>query len=374
VDIKTVLKTSVAAGALMALAAPMTLAPVSSAEAGDVAGSNSKVKTSFGGRLHRAVMHVDDSQHDGIFQTDGISANSEIWFSGTAALTESITMGAYLRFDVEKNMGGTSFDGVDGDETTTNPGFASKNEYISFSHKSMGKLTIGDHDEAGAGAPNQHYASLLYDTASAGAGIEFTTGTAGAWSGITVGAVWDDVDPGTTNVIRYDSPAFGGLGLAASLAQGGSASMKLSYAGTISGLSVKAAIGHTNEEAGGNDGVSTNGSVAVKHTSGLSAHIGHGKADTSGSDIDAEYLTYGIGYAGKFNSLGQTDVYVVHHETKDADVDSGEADEITVGINQALDSVGGRIGIAYSQVSYDDGLGTDYNDIDVVYFETGFNF
>jgi hypothetical protein len=374
VDIKTLLKTSVAAGALMALAAPMTLAPVSSAEAGDVASTNSKVKTTFGGRLHRSVQHVDDGQHDGIFQSDGISANSEIWFSGTAALTESVTMGAYMRWDIAKNAGTTSFDGVDGDEATTSPAFTSKNEYITFSHKSMGKLTIGDHAEASNGAPNQRYAALLYGEGSAGAGFEFTTGANGAWSGTTVGAVWDDTDPGTGNIIRYDSPSFGGFGLALSTAQAGGQSMKISYAGTISGLSVKGAIGHVNEEAGGNDGTSTNGSIAVKHTSGLNAHFGYGRTDENETTIDAQYETYGIGYAGKFNSFGQTDLYVVHHETKDAAVDGGEADEITVGINQALDAVGGRIGMAYSQVSYDDGLGTDFNDIDVVYFETGFNF
>ena len=372
-DIKTVLKTSVAAGALMALAAPMTLAPVSSAEAGNEVGTNSKVKTTFGGRVHRSIMHIDDGQHDGIFQSDGQSANSEVWLSGSGQLTESITLGAYLRWDLEKNQGGQGFDGADGDEATTSPAFASKNEYITFSHKSMGKLTIGDHDEAGAGAPNQHYAAWLYDTGLAGGGIEFTTGANGAWSGVSVGQVWDDVDPGTTNVIRYDSPAFGGLGIAASLAQGGSASMKLSYAGTISGLSLKAAIQRTNAEGAGND-KTTSGSVAVKHASGLSAHFGHGQTDTSGSDIDAEYQTYGIGYAAKFNSFGQTDLYVVKHETEEAAADNAEADEITVGINQALDSVGGRIGMAYSQVSYDDGTGTDYNDIDVIYFETGFNF
>ena len=372
-DIKTVLKTSVAAGALMALAAPMALVPVSSAEAGAEVGTNSKVKSSFGGRIHRAIMHVDDGQHDGMFNTDGQSSNSEVWLTGSGQLTESITVGAKLRWDIGKNQGSCSFGSTTGDDTCAAGGFASKNESIYFKHKSMGTLTIGDADEAHAGAPNLDYASKLNDVGATAGGFEFTTGANGAWSGITAGAVFDDVDPTTTNVIRYDSPAFGGMGLAASFSNTGSGSMKLSYAGTLSGLSVKAAIGHTAAEGAGNDTM-TSGSVAIKHSSGLNARVGYGKTDTSGSDIDAQYQVYGLGYAGKFNSLGQTDFYVNVNETEDSRADSDDADEVTVGVVQALDSIGGKMGLSYTQVSYDDGLGTDYNDIDVVYFETAFNF
>jgi hypothetical protein len=163
------------------------------------------------------------------------------------------------------------------------------------------------------------------------------------------------------------------MGLALSYSNTGSSSGKLSYAGTLSGLSVKAAVQHTNAEANGDD-VTTSGGIAVKHASGLNARLSHGKTATSGSEIDAEYRAYGVGYAGKSNSLGQTDVYVVVHETEDSRVDNDDADEVSVGIKQALDSIGGAMGLSYPQVSYDDGLGTDYNDIDVVYFETSFNF
>ena len=40
----------------------------------------------------------------------------------------------------------------------------------------------------------------------------------------------------------------------------------------------------------------------------------------------------------------------------------------------ALDAIGGKMGLSYTQVSYDDGAGGDFNDIDVVYFETAINF
>jgi len=373
VDIKTVLKTSVAAGALMALAAPMTFAPVSSAEAAGLSNANSKVTTTLGGRIHRALMHVDDGQHDGMFNTDGQSGNSEVWLTGSGALTESITVGAKLRWDIGKNQGTQSFGSTTGDDTLAASAFGSKNESIYFKHKSMGTLTIGDADEAHAGAPNLDYAGKLNDVGAVAGGFHFTTGANGAFSATTTGAVFDDIDPTTTNVVRYDSPAFGGMGLALSYSATSSASGKLTYSGTVSGLSVKAAIGHTNAEGAGNDTM-TSGSIAIKHASGLNARVGYGKADTSGSVIDAKYQVFGLGYAGKFNSLGQTDIYMSVHETEDAALDGDEADEVNVGITQALDSIGGKMGLSYTQVSYDDGLGTDFNDVDVVYFETSFNF
>ena len=98
-NIKTTLKASVAAGALLALATPMQ-----SAEAGTTA-SNGKFDVTWGARIHRALRHVDDGQHDGIFQTDGTSANSEVWVSGSGKLTEGITMGGLLRWDIGKNQG-----------------------------------------------------------------------------------------------------------------------------------------------------------------------------------------------------------------------------------------------------------------------------
>jgi hypothetical protein len=318
-------------------------------------------------------MHVDDGAHDGMFNTDGQSSNSEVWLTGSGALTESITLAGKLRWDIGKHQGSCSFGSITGDDACAAGGFASKNESIYFKHKSMGTLTIGDQAEAGAGAPNTDYASKLNDAGATAGGFNFTTGATGAFTTITVGAVFDDTDPGTTNAIRYDSPSFGGMGLSLSYAQGGSSSGKLSYAGTLSGLSVKAAIGHTNAEGNGDD-VTTSGGIAVKHASGLNARLSMGKTETSGSEIDAEYRAYGVGYAGKFNSLGQTDVYAVVHNTEDARVDNDDADEVTVGVVQALDSIGAKMGLSYTQVSYDDGLGTDYQDIDVVYFETSFNF
>ena len=371
-DIKTTLKASVAAGALLALAAPMQ-----TAEAGKLSAGNSKIDVTWGGRVHRAVRFVDDGAHDGLFQTDGTSSNSEVWFSGSGALTESVTMGALLRWDVGKNNGTVSFGRTTGDQTLADDAFTSKYETIYFKHKAMGTLTIGQWDQAAAGAPNLGYANGMGGGGGGthAGGFEFTT-TNGAFSGTTVGAVFSDIDPSFgNNVIRYDSPSFSGFGVAASLAGDSATSAKLSYSGSFSGVSVKAAIAYHNEEANGDwDGIM--GSIAAKHSSGLSARFGYGKQENSLAATlnDPEYKVFGVGYAAKLSSLGTTTFAVNYHNTEDNTAVGDDAEDLTVSIVQSLDSVGGRIGIEYSRIEYTDSASNPYNDIDVVYFETGFNF
>jgi len=372
VNIKTTLKASVAAGALLALATPMQ-----SAEAGSFKGANaSKMDVTWGARIHRSLRHIDDGEHDGIFNSDGTSANSEVWVMGSGQLTEGIKMGGLLRWDVGKNQGSISFGSTTGDDTAGDDAFASKYESIYFQHK-LGKLTIGDADEAAAGSTNLTYAGGLSGGGggSHAAGFQFTTGGEGAWSGTTVGAVFDDSDPATTNVVRVDTMAIMGMSLAGSYSQQGASSIKLSYGNTISDVTLKAAVAYTNQEAGGGNNAITGGSVAMKHTSGFSAAIGMGQTDNSlATDNDPEYFRVNFGYATKLNSLGTTTFTAHYHETEDNETIGDQAEDITVGFSQTLDSVGGKLGLEYSNISMSDAVGVDYNDIDVVYFETAINF
>jgi len=372
VNIKTTLKASVAAGALLALVTPMQ-----SAEAGSFKGANaSKMDVTWGARIHRALRHIDDGEHDGIFNTDGTSGDSEVWVMGSGQLTEGIKMGGLLRWDIDKNQGSVSFGSTTGDETAAGTGFASKYETIYFEHK-LGKLTLGDWDEAGAGSTNLSYAGGLAGGGggSHAAGFEFTTGAEGAFSGTTVGAVFDDSDPGTTNVIRVDTMAIMGASLSGSYSQQGASSIKLNYSTAISDVSLKAAVAYTNQEAGSGNNAITGGSVALKHTSGLSAAIGMGQTDNAlATDNDPEYFRVNFGYATKLNSLGTTTFTAHYHETEDNVTIGDQAEDITVGVQQSLDSVGGKMGIEYSNISMSDAVGVDYNDIDVVYFETAINF
>ena len=71
-DMKTTLKTSVAVGALFALAAPVASG---SAEAG-FKNQNSKVNLTMGGQIVRSLLHADDGERTQLFNIDGRSTSS----------------------------------------------------------------------------------------------------------------------------------------------------------------------------------------------------------------------------------------------------------------------------------------------------------
>ena len=87
---KKSLLSSVAIGGLFVFSAPFQ------SLAGEANLGNDKVNVTLGGRIHRHLAHVDDGYRDGLFHGSGLSANSELWLSGSGKLTENVTMGAYV--------------------------------------------------------------------------------------------------------------------------------------------------------------------------------------------------------------------------------------------------------------------------------------
>jgi hypothetical protein len=369
VDIKTILKSSVAAGALVALAAPMQMA-----EAGSIAAGNSKIDLKVGGRVIRGVQYIDDGNNTNLFHTHGRSADTEIYFAVSGKLTESTTAGAVHRFDVNE-VGNSSFSAAPGqNDTQAAAADAQKFSYVYFKHKSMGTLTMGFQGEAGDGAVNLKYGKALVGSPGLYTGnTTLTTGTAGT-STVTAGAQASNLDPGSSNEIRYDSPSISGFTLSGSQHSDGGFSTAVRYSGKIAGLSVKGAY-HYNGESGGNDGSNYwGGSIAVQHSSGFHVAIADSHRRGEGLGRTPDYRRYSGGYEASMNSLGKTDFYVQYMKGEDIATAGTDGTEIVVGVTQGLDAIGGAIGLAYANVSVDDAAGTAYNDVDVVYLETQINF
>jgi len=369
VDIKTVLKSSVAAGALLALTAPVG----GVAEAGSLKATNSKVDVVVGGRVGRAVMHVDDGEHSSMFHVDGRSTDSEWWITGSGKLTENVTASAV--FDMNATQAGDSPSLGDATATTAASAQSVDNQYVRFAHKSMGTITIGHTSEAGDGANNIAGGNSVNGAVGGTlAGFEFTTGAAGTYSGLTTGHFVSNLDPGDSEEIRYDSPNFGGLTVAASMHQDSSAGLAIRYSGTLGGMALSAAAHYLNNDG---DNFDAGGSARLVHGSGFHVAAGYGISrfeSEGGEGRHPNTLRISAGYTAKMNSLGNTDLTVHWAESEDISADGREGEWIEVGIDQTLDAIGGSIGIAYSRVEASDADSTDYNDLDAIVMETVFNF
>jgi hypothetical protein len=367
VDIKTTLKATVAAGALVALAAPM-----GAAEAGSLGAANSKVDVTIGGRVHRALIHVDDGTHEGTFHTAGITSDSEMWLAGKGKLTESVTMGAYLRWDINKNDDTWGFGSTTGDAEAGTGANANKYEYIYFTHKTMGTLSIGDIEPGADGTMDKRYATTLVNQASAAAGNTHLTLATGASHSKTVGQYFTKIDPGGgENKIRYDSTSFNGMSLHGDLDSNGGGTVGVKYAGKMSGMDFFLTGGYDND---GNGTERKGGSIGFKHASGFNLSANLGRQDKPDTTIDPEWWRVIGGYTAKVNSLGNTTMAISYSESEDVTVEGDQGDAFRVNVVQALDAVGARMGVAYINLDASNAAADNISEIDIILFETAFNF
>ena len=368
-EIKTALKASVAAAALLAFTAP-----VDAVAGGKVSANNSKVDMKIGARVNRAIVSVDDGEHDYTAHMDGISGNSEIWLSGSGKITESTTMGAYVRWDIPKNQAGLSFGSTTGAGAMTDSATdLDKYEYIYFKNAGMGTLSFGDIEPGADGTMNTNYGGRAGDDGASISGIDVTL-SSGGWVGTSLEASTfvGIIDPGAdANRVRYDSPSFGGLSIHGDLENDGGGSIGAKWSGKMGGLSVKAGIGLENV---GNGNETTGFSVAAKHASGLHAAINYGETDTQDSDVDPEWQRLVVGYEASMNSLGKTNISVFLSEKEDEAVKGNEGDMVSVGIKQSLDAIGGNLILQYDNYEFSNAAANDMADIDALVFEMQFNF
>jgi hypothetical protein len=292
--------------------------------------------------------------------------------TGSGKITESTTMGAYVRWDIPKNQAAYSF-GSDGAAVVAdgNQGANDKYEYIYFKNASAGTLSIGDIEPGADGTMNASYGSRAGDDGASMSGADLTLSD-GTFEGAEASAYVGIIDPAAdANRIRYDSPSFSGLSIHGDLEEGGGGSIGAKWSGTMSGLTVKAGIGR--EYDGGGQDI-TGASLAVKHASGLHAAFNFGDTDVPDSDVDPEWTRVVVGYDSKMNSLGNTNISVFLSEKEDETAKGNEGEMVSVGIKQSLDSVGGAIVLQYDNYSFENADADVINDIDAIVLEMSFNF
>ena len=368
-DFRKYLSASVAVGALLAFSAPV------SAVAGAVNATNSKIALTIGGRVHKSLTHADDGVRDALFFTDGLDANTEMWWAGSAKLTETVTMGAFQRWDVANQNGGYSFGSTTGAATNESTTETGKYSYVYFKHASMGTLTMGDAEPGANGAYEQDGGGFIGGPGAIASGMDVTSGTS-AFAGAEVSDFMDMLDPGSdgNNRLVYSSPEMGGFSFAGDVEQDGGGSIGVYYSGSIGGMSASLGLG---TEWNGSADSSMGGGILLEHSSGLHASVNHYKYDldvetTTATDYDG--TTVAVGYKSSLNSFGETNIAVRYHETDDATGDGDEGESVSFGVTQDLDSVGGGIALQYETLSFSDSTSTDYNDMDILALEVSFNF
>jgi predicted porin len=390
VNIKTTLKTSVAAAALFAVAAPMST-PANA----DIASGN-KNSLVISGYVAKSLWYADDSDSDHLFITDGSTSRSRVRWVATGTLNENVTAGATIEMDIPLSNAQANAAMTDnGEVNADNSSWAIRHQYVWVNHKKFGKLTLGNTDPSGNGyAESLLSGTTAIDLSSAKpfcaactfvediAGVKtrtaFSTGNHTNFDGLS-----------RTDVLKYDTPTFMGFSASGSYVGDGTTEWGVKYAGKFGPVAVDARFLYDAISAGAsNYRNQIAGSIAALHDSGINASFAMGKSSLKSTlartvvwDGSPKFWYGSVGYKAKIFKVGGTN-FNVHYQVTEMGIQTlRDAENTTWGITalQEFDAIGANIGIFYKHYELDGkvnatGVDRTFDDIDVFGLQTIFNF
>jgi len=365
VNIKTTLKASVAATALLAVAAPV-------AYAGSVNdGGGNKVVMS--GQVVRSLMYADSGPQDEWFQGDGGSAGSRVRWIGTGNVNENVAVKSYFEMDLPHSgdLSSATLILPGGESVTGQSTLNIRHAEIRFSHKQMGSIDFGRGSTASNGKSEADFSGMgpafSQGAIGSGTGIQFFDTAANAYGGTTrsAGTVLSAFDGRSKGErIRYNLPSMNGLSISASTEPGGGGGnwdVGGSYTAMMGDIK-----GYAGAQINGTPGTSDggwSGSIALEHGSGLTMQGHYGTVDSSRATTDPDGWGVLVGYKAKLFAAGPTNLGVQYMTADDVAVDGDDAEVWMVGATQGLGG-GVTVHASYRQFELTDtNAATTFDDI-----------
>lgn len=345
-NIKNTLKMTVAAAALFAVAVPV-------AEAGTISGSNDTASVTLSGHFNKGLLFMNDGEASKFSPVDNVNSQTRARIIAKGKVNEALSVSGTMEWAFGSNNSSAASPGnsavtaatpeVGGDST-----FTERHTYVKFSHKTMGALSLGHTSEANDGITENNAtgaADIVYGYGTnIGNGILLRNSTSASNVPATATSVGDFINQegegGRTDVIKYDTPSFGGFGVSASFQGDQSASVAASWSGKMAGFSVDAGYGMTNEGGSGSANENSHGgSIAIAHDSGLNLRVAGGISNPEASNSDHKWgFSVGGGYRADLISSGKTNFAfdLARHENGTTDAD--KMDVVSIGVEQDTDA------------------------------------
>jgi hypothetical protein len=304
---------------------------------------NRKVSIKVSGQIHRVIMLWDDGAERNVYESDTSTWSSRVRFTGTAHIDP--TWEAGYRIEISPASGlSTNLNQLDDDANFG--GLRLARSFWFVNNKDLGRLSVGLMQEASDGASSG--GDFSGTDSISGAGLSDTIGAfflrrsgikgqAGlvrelTWDSITLDDAGDGISE--ANVVRYDSPTFNGLRLAASWGEDDIWSVGLFYDKEIGDFEVGASFGYG--ETTDDDGICRQqspldpssrscsamaGSLGFRHVpTGINATFSMGHLDDDFhrpgflKSPDDEIWYYGkVGVYREFFPIGQTALYLEYY-------------------------------------------------------------
>jgi len=317
------------------------------------------MKLVISGHINRHITYRDDGTKSGITHNTSNYSRTRVRWIGTGKISDDVKVQTYIELGNQESIS-TAQDLNDNGDSDGAAVLDSRFVDMRITSKSLGKISIGQGSGAGDGIAHQDLSSTGLISLNGNfliGGSEVFQTAAGASTGITVGGVFTNLNPGRHDRIRYDTPKFAGFNVAVSHGNADRWEAALYYGGSMGGVKVKAAIGYSDRETQNGQSVVV-GSASVLLPMGLSVTVGAGDRDSdraAGTDIgDSTDWRYAkVGYKFKGSELGQTRLYMDWSNNNEVETAGDDATSWGVGMVQVIEPLGAELQIGYRNFELD---------------------
>ena len=331
-----------------------------------------KVSVQLYGQVNRAFLAADDGDSSDYYFVDNDNSSSRIGLIGESKVNDDITIGTRMEFEYQSNPSNLvnqddkNPDGGDG------TGFDERWVDVQFTSKRYGKLYLGKGSTASDGTSEVDMSgtdvvgySSIGDMAG---GILFYDDNTNARSATNIGGVFSNFDGlSRRNRIRYDSPEFWGLTLAASaLSDGGDVALKYAakwgedwkFAAAVAYADYQAVDRAVDDQY--------NGSASILHSSGINFTVAAGLRELDDSSRDDPTFYYAkVGYRANWFEIGESRFSVDYQYVEDLAQDGDEAKTVGFQFVQDIPEWGSEYYLGYRWHELDRDF-TDYDDINAL--------
>jgi hypothetical protein len=380
VDTKSVLKTSVAAAALFAVATPAS----AQEKTDNVTMMQKGVSVALYGQFNKAVQWADDGNNSRTAITDNDVSSTRWGLVIGAPINPNFSFGGRLEVELQSNdSNNLTLNSGAGDNNFGQSNFCERIAEVTLNHKQFGTVSLGQGPTASDGTAEVDLSGTTVVALAANStltnlgAVRFTQDTAGnVISGVQVNSAFNNLDGlSRQDRLRYDTPTIAGFRLSGSFISGGAADVGLTYGNKFGAFQVAAAAAYWNTSSTSTtveDG--WDGSASVLHSSGLNASIAGGKQNIKSGlgRPDPDYIHGKIGYIAKLFGVGPTS-FAVDYSTHDdfaqaagiANITKSDGDSVGVTAVQMFSATGTEAYVSWRRWTFDS-ANTNYNDVNTV--------
>jgi hypothetical protein len=341
---------------------------------------NRKVSLTISGWVAEQVTYWDDGDESNTYVGGiGTTLGTNVKFTGQATIVPGWTAGYVLHLEAD----GSDTLAATNDKTPNGKGlFAGSTNYVQtlqsywfVKSESLGKVGVGLQSMVSDNL------AILVDGSGSLVPANWVTFDVGGFSyKDSTGAATGRKIIGTNcngggdclgvplNSVRYDSPTFAGFSASAAWGEDDVWDVGLRYAGEVVGFKLAAAVSYA-EDSRSTTGITneyTQAGLYVQHIgTGLFGLVNYGNLDVGLSeDVETWYVKGGL--RQRFTPLGHT-VFYGEWDQSENDTFVGDQQEFWgVGVVQEIDNAAMSLWLSYRQFSYEDGVGGDYEDFDMI--------